>query len=169
MNDRLVSASPNIYISKTDQRHIEDMPAVIKKEKKRQNAQVCFTQRSFFQLRFRRRLRLLLSTFGLNRLLNSAAVFGSLIPFVLKASSGARWERGAREEVTDTSSLWCEFTDSIDVVLEVVAVVIVDFPGLLGFTLIISYSISSCDHGIMGSIMGGIMVFVVVVVVVVVG
>lgn len=107
------------------------------------DAQVCFTQRSFFQLRFRRRLRLLLSTFGLNRLLNSAAVFESLIPVVLKASSGARWERGAREEATDTSSL-CEFTGNIDVpvvrpvlVVVVIVVVIVDFPSLLGCTLII--------------------------------
>ena len=115
------------------------------------DAQVCFTQRSFFQLRFRRRLRLLLSTFGLNRLLNSAAVFESLIPVVLKASSGARWERGAREEATDTSSL-CEFTDSIDVpvvmpvlVVVVIVVVIVDFPSLLGFTLISWYR--SWCHG----------------------
>lgn len=65
-------------------------------------AQVCFTQSSFFQLRFRRRLRLLLSILGRDRR-RVSAVLVSLIPcisnsegrrggnvVVLKASSGER-------------------------------------------------------------------------------
>lgn len=70
------------------------------------NAQDCFTQSNFFQLRFRRRLRLLLSTPGLD-LVRGSTVPASLIACLsnsdgrrggsvaLKASSGERWERAA--------------------------------------------------------------------------